>query len=422
MSDLKGIQLYTDGGSRGNPGEAAIGYILYDEQGSLLYEYGAPIGVQTNNHAEYKAMIEGLRRCLTMGCVRVVLSMDSELVVKQIKGEYKVRNQELKRLYEEATGLISKLEYFEIRHVRRENNKEADRLVNLALDSEAVHQKNDLSVHEGEDESQVTVLKGKIQKLHELIAKEEKVLIAFSGGVDSSLLAYICRDLLRDRACCVTIRADNLSQEELKSVESFVCSHQMKHCFLDVDIYENSDLLCNEEERCYHCKRQFFQEIRKLAERNQIETIYDGSNADDRLDYRPGMRAALEFGVKSPLLEAGFTKQDIRNYSRQLGLDTAEKEAMPCLITRIPYGYPVKSDQLRRIEQAETFIRSLGYCQVRVRAYGNMAKIEMDETQVLVFMNSKDYISVREKLSTIGFEQVVLDLNGYQRTSVNEME
>lgn len=414
------IRLFTDGGSRGNPGEAAVGYVIYDKDGEVLYRYAEPIGIRTNNYAEYMAMIEGLEKALTLGD-RVFLSMDSELIVKQIKREYKVKNADLKPLYDEAIRLISKFEHFEIRHVRRENNKEADRLVNLALDR---NQRFEEIGFEFRQEKPIEIEKmpaedDKMKRLRERIRSDQRVMVAFSGGVDSSLLAKICQEELGANCHAVTIQASNISIKEREQAERFVRQTGIDHRWIDVDIYSIEDLVKNEKDRCYTCKKFLFSRIVEEAQKIGIQTIYDGSTADDLSDYRPGMKALKELGIVSPMMEANFTKDDIRRYSKALALETHDKEAMACLITRIPYRQEITERKLRMIEEAEEVVRSLGYHQVRVRMYEDWAKIEIAPEEIGVFVQSGDYRIVDVRLRTIGFAQVSLDLSGYRSGSMN---
>lgn len=421
------VKLYTDGGSRGNPGDAAIGYVLYSEEEEAIFRYAEPIGKATNNAAEYTAMLKGLEKAVEIGAGQVRLYMDSELIVKQIKREYKVKNEELRLLYDRATDMISKFNRFEIRHVRREYNKEADRLVNLALDKNEIFEE-DLrrGLEEGNPplpaEEIHPALEKKIEILHQRILEDGEAVLAFSGGVDSSLLAAVCHQLLADRFIAMTVRSSNMTEEELRSVKRFADSSQMPHQFVDIDIYRIEDLTKNEEQRCYLCKKALFSEIIRRAKERGITRIYDGSNLDDRSDYRPGMRALKELSVVSPLMDAGFTKSDIREYSKRLGLETHDKEAMACLITRIPYHEEITEEKLRRIEAAEKTVRSFGYTQVRVRCFEDLAKIEIAAEEIRRFIDSKDYLSIRRELLRLGFSQVSLDLGGYVSGNMNPEE
>ncbi|MDO4720072.1 MAG: ATP-dependent sacrificial sulfur transferase LarE [Peptostreptococcaceae bacterium] len=421
------VKLYTDGGSRGNPGDAAIGYVLYSEEEEPIFRYAEPVGKATNNAAEYTAMIRGLERAAEIGAEQVRLYMDSELIVKQIKREYKVKNEELRLLYDRATDMISKFNRFEIRHVRREYNKEADRLVNLALDKNEIFEED---LRRGLEERNRPLpakesrpaLEKKIEILHQRILEDGKAALAFSGGVDSSLLAAVCHQLLGDRFIAMTVRSSNMTKEEIESVKRFADSSQMAHQFVDIDIYRIENLTKNEEQRCYLCKKALFSEIIKRAKERGITRVYDGSNLDDRSDYRPGMRALKELSVVSPLMDAGFTKSDIREYSKRLGLETHDKEAMACLITRIPYHEEITEEKLRRIEAAEKIVRSFGYTQVRVRCFGDLAKIEIAAEEIRRFIDSKDYLSIRKELLRLGFSQVSLDLGGYVGGNMNPEE
>lgn len=436
------VNLYTDGGSRGNPGEAAIGYVIYDDQDQPIFEYARPIGIETNNVAEYTAMIEGLKKSLELGYTKIALFMDSELIVKQIKKEYRVKNPDLKILYDKAVSLISKCSYFEIRHVRREKNKEADRLVNLALDKETTHQKsytedkqtNQQTIHNPSSDQtmehkineqktmerkttqlQTVELQQKVRRLRERIQKEEQVVVALSGGVDSSLLAKISHEVLGEKAYAMTIAAANIPEEDIRFVEDFVRETGIHHEFVPVDIFAMEELIKNPQDRCYICKKMLFQAIKERSAKLGIATLYDGSNVDDLSEDRPGMKALQELEIQSPLLEEGFTKADIRDYARSLGLASHDKEAMACMLTRIPYNQEITKIKLRSIEKGEAYLRNLGYHKVRVRANQTMAKIEMEEGQIPVFFATGDYLKVKDQLKELGFDTVVLDLEGYRQ-------
>lgn len=419
--EVTAMQLYTDGGSRGNPGEAAIGYILYNEQGEVLCRFGSPIGIRTNNYAEYTAMIEGLRRALTFG-KSIHLSMDSELIVKQIKKEYKVKNMDLKPLYDEAVLLISKFEYFEIRHVRRENNREADKLVNLALDGNCQIDEEPMSLKKEKEKSFAASSPEtcpKMEALRKKIREDHRVMIAFSGGVDSSLLAKVCKEELGENCRAVTIRAANIPASELEQAERFAKRYGINHRFVDVDIYAVEGLSGNEEDRCYTCKKFLLAKVWEEAKKNGIDIVYDGSTKDDLSDYRPGMKALRELNVQSPLMQAEFTKKEVRSESKKLGLETHDHEAMACLITRIPYHHPITEQKLRMAEEAERVLRQFGYRGVRVRVYEKLAKIEIAPAQIESFIQSKDYLAICERLKAIGFSQIALDLEGYRSGSMN---
>lgn len=422
------MKIYSDGGSRGNPGQAAIGFVIYDDNDNILIKKGIPIGVATNNVAEYRALKEAIAEAIELGAKDIAAFADSELIVKQIKGEYKIKTPHLKAYYDEICDLKNKIRSFEITHIKRNLNKEADEMLNKALDNDKVFimdnrnlkaSLSDMSVSEDGFELSEE-LSEKISKLKKLIKKDYKAVVAFSGGVDSSLVLKVTYEVLGDGCHCVTVRGDHISASELEDSVKIADFIGVKQHFIDADIYSIEGLMLNDELRCYHCKTKVFSAIKDYAASVGAIAVYDGSNVDDLSDYRPGMKALKELDIKSPLLEAGFTKKDIRDYSRYLRLETYDKEAGACLISRLPYHSPIDKEKLRIVEHAEKYLKDLGYRNVRVRLQDDIARIEMNQEDIKRFFADDEYINADRYLKSLGIKHVAMDLGGYRTGSMNK--
>jgi uncharacterized protein len=259
---------------------------------------------------------------------------------------------------------------------------------------------------------------GKLEELGRILRACGKAAIAFSGGVDSSFLCAAARRELGDGAMAFTVVSPFLPASELRDAVSIAGHIGIRHVLLEIpEIGET--VAANPPDRCYLCKKSYFDAVRDAAHRHGISAVLDGSNTDDEGDYRPGMRALAELGIASPLGEAGLSKAEIRELSRRFGLPTADKPAFACLASRIPYGERIDAKKLARIERAEDYLRSLGLAQVRVRSHGDLARIEVapGERKLLFSEGLLDEIS--EKLSSMGFLYTALDLAGYRTGSLN---
>jgi len=246
----------------------------------------------------------------------------------------------------------------------------------------------------------------------------KEVAIAFSGGVDSSYLCAAAREELGDRALAITIVSPMLPRVELEDARSVARMLGLRHLLV-----ESSDIEAvvaeNTKERCYHCKKREFGAIIAAAREASIGIVLDGTNIDDEGDYRPGMRALAELGVKSPLREAGLAKADIRELSRRLGLPTAEKPAFACLASRLPYGERIDAAKLRRVELAEEILRELGFRQFRVRSHGDHARIEVAPEERRGFFSEDLLDAVAARMAELGFLYSSLDLAGYRQGNLN---
>lgn len=264
-------------------------------------------------------------------------------------------------------------------------------------------------------------LERKYDDLVRSIRSMEKVAVTFSGGVDSTLLLKVSIDVLGSgNVLALTAMSPTYPRAEREEAEALAADMGARLYMFDSTEMEDEGFLANTRERCYHCKTRLFKTVRDIAGREGYVFILEGSNADDLKDFRPGRRACLELGVKSPLLDAGLTKEEIRTLSRELGLKTCGKPAQACLASRIPYGTAITVGRLENIERAEAFIKALGVSQVRVRHHGNTARIEVQENDFPLVLEHRNEIA--EELMGIGFIYIALDLHGYRTGSMNEPE
>jgi len=261
-------------------------------------------------------------------------------------------------------------------------------------------------------------LSSKQDKLKEYLKNLKSVVVAFSSGVDSTFLLKTAYDVLNENVIAITAKSCSFPSRELNEAIKFCKENNIKHIIveseeLDIDGFKN-----NPPNRCYLCKKELFTKIRSIAKEKGITNIIEGSNLDDEGDYRPGMQAIKELGIKSPLRELKFTKQEIRDFSKELGLSTFEKPSFACLSSRFVYGETITEEKLKMVDCAEQFLLDLGFHQVRVRIHSNIARIEVEQNEMQKIMDNR--IIIANKLKEIGFTYVALDLFGYKTGSMNE--
>lgn len=245
-------------------------------------------------------------------------------------------------------------------------------------------------------------------------------LVAFSAGVDSTFLAAVAQRVLGKNTLAVTATSPSIPAREVEAAVELAKQIGIRHRFVESNEMANPAYVENSPDRCYHCKTELFGQLRKIAHEENLRFVLDGSNADDIGDYRPGSKAAREKAVRSPLQECGFTKADIREASRALGLPTADKPSFACLASRFPYGTKITAQALGAIEKAENALRDLGFAQVRVRAHGEIARIELLPQDVARAADDETRKTIVAKLRDAGFRHVTLDLQGYRTGSMNE--
>lgn len=263
-------------------------------------------------------------------------------------------------------------------------------------------------------------LKEKEKRLTEIIRTAGQLAVAFSGGVDSSYLLNKAHGILGGKAFAVTVRSQVLTDEEFEETVLFCKSRGIRQEVVDVDVFAIGEFGNNPPDRCYHCKRKIFGMIKEAASRLGTDAVADGSNTDDEGDYRPGMRAVRELGILSPLKEAGLSKDDIRELSKQDGLSAWNAPSAACLASRFAYGEEITESGLRRVAGAERFIKGLGFRGIRVRVHGDLARIETAPEDMALMSEEKNREKISEELKRLGFKYVTMDMDGYRTGSMNE--
>ncbi|MDR1972935.1 MAG: ATP-dependent sacrificial sulfur transferase LarE [Treponema sp.] len=261
-------------------------------------------------------------------------------------------------------------------------------------------------------------LEGKYRRLLDLIAAKGSAAVAFSGGVDSSLLCYAAREALGERAAAITVRSPMLPGSEADCARTVAAQVGIRHFFVEEEGIDE-EVAANPRDRCYFCKKIEFASIAAEARKQGIHTVLDGSNLDDLGDYRPGLRALAELGICSPLREAELNKAEIRELSRCFGLPTWDKPAFACLASRIPYGERIDREKLGRVERAEDALREAGFRQMRVRLHGDIARIEVAPQERPRFFDEALLDSLSRKFKSLGFLYVALELEGYVQGNLN---
>lgn len=263
-------------------------------------------------------------------------------------------------------------------------------------------------------------LQDKLECLRGILAKMESALLAYSGGVDSTLLLKVASDVLKEKASAVTADSEIYPPRQLEEAQEYAKMLGVKHTSIVTNELANENFVSNTPERCYYCRKELFSKLFELAKELGLNYVINGSNYDDVNDFRPGMRAATEFGVRSPPKEAKLTKAEIRIISKKLGLPTSDKPSSACLSTRFPYGTKITKNKLARVGYAEEHLAEFGIKQLRARDHGDIARIEVPKAEMHIFLNEHVAEKIIECLKALGYTYISFDLEGYRTGSMNE--
>ncbi|MDY3818383.1 MAG: ATP-dependent sacrificial sulfur transferase LarE [Lachnospiraceae bacterium] len=260
----------------------------------------------------------------------------------------------------------------------------------------------------------------KQEELEKLLESYKRVAVAFSSGVDSTYLLKMAQKVLGENVIAVTASSCSFPKRELEEAKTFCRENGIRHIVVESEELDIDGFRQNPKNRCYLCKHELFEKILSIAKENGIETVVEASNTDDDGDYRPGLVAVKELGIESPLRHVGLSKKEIREYSKELGLPTWNKQSFACLSSRFVYGETISEEKLAMVDQAEQLLLDMGFHQLRVRIHDKLARIEVQPSEFEKIMQEENRTKIFHKLKQYGFTYVTLDLQGYRTGSMNE--
>lgn len=260
----------------------------------------------------------------------------------------------------------------------------------------------------------------KQEELEKLLKSYKRVAVAFSSGVDSTYLLKMAQKVLGENVIAVTASSCSFPKRELEEAKTFCRENDIRHIVVESEELDIDGFRQNPKNRCYLCKHELFEKIRSIAKENGIETVVEASNTDDDGDYRPGLVAVKELGIESPLRKVGLSKEEIREYSKELGLPTWNKQSFACLSSRFVYGETISEEKLAMVDQAEQLLLDMGFHQLRVRIHDKLARIEVQPSEFEKIMQEENRTKIFHELKQYGFTYVTLDLQGYRTGSMNE--